>query len=89
MGFVVVLCILGSYGARGNMVDVIVTMVAGVAVRKYVGKVEHFLLAGREMEAFQRQLRHWHPPIGLFPQIPPRCMPGATARRSQRKTGFV
>lgn len=30
MGFVVVLCILGSYGARGNMVDVIVTMVAGV-----------------------------------------------------------
>ncbi len=30
MGFVVVLCILGSYGARGNMVDVVVTMVAGV-----------------------------------------------------------
>jgi len=26
------------------------TMVAGVAVRRYVGRVEHFLLAGREMD---------------------------------------
>src|SRR6187397_3030367 len=28
----------------------LVTMVAGVYVRKYVGKVEHFLVAGREMD---------------------------------------
>jgi solute:Na+ symporter, SSS family len=27
-----------------------VTMVAGIAVRRYVGKVEHFLIAGREMD---------------------------------------
>jgi len=26
------------------------TMIAGLAVRKYVGKVEHFLVAGREMD---------------------------------------
>src|SRR5512139_1007799 len=28
------------------------TMVAGIAVRKYVGKVEHFIVAGREMNAY-------------------------------------
>ncbi len=28
------------------------TMIAGVAVRKYVGKVEHFLVAGREMNLY-------------------------------------
>jgi len=28
------------------------TMVAGVMVRKYVGKVEHFLVAGREMDVY-------------------------------------
>src|SRR5215207_4665453 len=28
------------------------TMIAGLAVRKYVGKVEHFLVAGREMDVF-------------------------------------
>jgi SSS family solute:Na+ symporter len=28
------------------------TMAAGIAVRKYVGKVEHFLLAGREMNLY-------------------------------------
>ena len=28
------------------------TMVAGVAVRRYVGKVEHFLVAGREMNVY-------------------------------------
>src|ERR1700674_1647939 len=28
------------------------TMVAGLSVRKYVGKVEHFLLAGREMDVY-------------------------------------
>ena len=28
------------------------TMVAGIAVRKYVGKVEHFLVAGREMDVY-------------------------------------
>ncbi|MDQ1256482.1 MAG: solute:Na+ symporter, family [Candidatus Hydrogenedentes bacterium] len=31
---------------------ILVTMVAGIAVRKYVGKVEHFLLAGREMNLY-------------------------------------
>ena len=31
---------------------IIVTMVAGIAVRKYVGKVEHFLIAGREMNLY-------------------------------------
>lgn len=30
MGFIVVLCILGSYGSRGNMMDVSVTVIAGV-----------------------------------------------------------
>ena len=30
----------------------LVTMVAGLMVRKYVGKVEHFLVAGREMEVY-------------------------------------
>jgi SSS family solute:Na+ symporter len=28
------------------------TMVAGLSVRKYVGKVEHFLVAGREMDVY-------------------------------------
>jgi SSS family solute:Na+ symporter len=28
------------------------TMIAGIAVRKYVGKVEHFLVAGREMNVY-------------------------------------
>jgi solute:Na+ symporter, SSS family len=30
----------------------LVTMIAGVMVRKYVGKVEHFLVAGREVNVF-------------------------------------
>ena len=30
----------------------VATMVAGIAVRKYVGKVEHFLIAGREMNVY-------------------------------------
>ncbi|MCL5098724.1 MAG: sodium:solute symporter family protein [Candidatus Omnitrophica bacterium] len=30
----------------------LVTMVAGITVRKYVGKVEHFLVAGREMNVY-------------------------------------
>jgi solute:Na+ symporter, SSS family len=30
----------------------VATMVAGLAVRKYVGKVEHFLLAGRQMDVY-------------------------------------
>ncbi len=30
----------------------VATMAAGIAVRKYVGKVEHFLVAGREMNVF-------------------------------------
>ena len=28
------------------------TMIAGLSVRKYVGKVEHFLVAGREMDVY-------------------------------------
>src|SRR6478609_2535545 len=28
------------------------TMAAGLMVRKYVGKVEHFLVAGREMDVY-------------------------------------
>ena len=34
------------------MLYLLVTMVAGVMVRKYVGKVEHFLVAGREVNVF-------------------------------------
>src|SRR5688500_1866155 len=30
----------------------LVTMAAGVWVRRYVGRVEHFLVAGREMDVF-------------------------------------
>ncbi|MGH9834815.1 MAG: sodium:solute symporter family protein [Blastocatellia bacterium] len=30
----------------------LVTMIAGLYVRKYVGKVEHFLVAGREMDVY-------------------------------------
>jgi SSS family solute:Na+ symporter len=30
----------------------VVTMIAGLSVRKYVGKVEHFLVAGREMDVY-------------------------------------
>lgn len=33
-------------------VYIILTMAAGIMVRKYVGKVEHFLIAGREMNLY-------------------------------------
>ncbi len=38
----------------GSIVGVylLATMVAGLMVRKYVGKVEHFLVAGREMDVY-------------------------------------
>ena len=38
----------------GSIVGVylLITMIAGLMVRKYVGKVEHFLVAGREMDLF-------------------------------------
>jgi SSS family solute:Na+ symporter len=38
----------------GSIVGVylLITMVAGLMVRKYVGKVEHFLVAGREMNVY-------------------------------------
>ncbi len=38
----------------GSIVGVylLVTMIAGLYVRKYVGKVEHFLVAGREMDVY-------------------------------------
>jgi solute:Na+ symporter, SSS family len=43
-----------SIGIDGSIVGVYIlaTMVAGIMVRKYVGKVEHFLLAGREMNVY-------------------------------------
>jgi len=37
-------CIVGVY--------LLATMVAGVMLRKYVGKVEDFLVAGREMNVY-------------------------------------
>jgi SSS family solute:Na+ symporter len=30
----------------------LITMAAGIAMRKYIGKVEHFLVAGREMDVY-------------------------------------
>src|SRR5688572_32806328 len=38
----------------GSIVGVylLATMVAGIVVRKHVGKVEHFLVAGREMDVY-------------------------------------
>src|SRR5436189_6198308 len=38
----------------GSIVGVylLATMAAGIAMRKYVGKVEHFLVAGREMDVY-------------------------------------
>ena len=43
-----------SWGIDGSIVVLylLVTMVAGIMVRKYVGKVEHFLVAGREVNVF-------------------------------------
>jgi SSS family solute:Na+ symporter len=45
---------LFSWPIDGSIVGlyVVVTMAAGVMVRRYVGKVEHFLMAGREMNVF-------------------------------------
>ena len=43
-----------SWLVDGSIVGLylVVTMMAGLMVRKYVGKVEHFLVAGREMNVF-------------------------------------
>ena len=43
-----------SWLVDGSIVGLylVVTMAAGLMVRKYVGKVEHFLVAGREMNVF-------------------------------------
>jgi SSS family solute:Na+ symporter len=43
-----------SWWLDGSIVGLylLATMVAGLAVRKYVGKVEHFLVAGREMDVY-------------------------------------
>jgi SSS family solute:Na+ symporter len=43
-----------SFAIDGSIIGVylIVCMTAGIFVRKYVGKVEHFLVAGREMNVF-------------------------------------
>jgi SSS family solute:Na+ symporter len=43
-----------SWWTDGSIIGLylLATMVAGVMVRKYVGKVEHFLMAGREMNLY-------------------------------------
>jgi solute:Na+ symporter, SSS family len=43
-----------SWLVDGSIVGVylVVVMIVGIRVRKYVGKVEHFLVAGREMNVF-------------------------------------
>jgi len=43
-----------SWPRDGNIVGVylLITMAAGLMVRKYAGKVEHFLIAGREMNVY-------------------------------------
>lgn len=43
-----------SWTVDGSIVGLylLATMAAGLAVRKYVGKVEHFLVAGREMNVY-------------------------------------
>ena len=43
-----------SWTIDGSIVGLylVATMVAGLSVRKYVGKVEHFLVAGREMDVY-------------------------------------
>ncbi len=43
-----------SWPIDGSIIGLylLVTMVAGVMVRKYVGKVEHYLIAGREMNVY-------------------------------------
>jgi len=43
-----------SFWVDGSIIGLylLATMIAGLAVRKYVGKVEHFLVAGREMNVY-------------------------------------
>src|SRR5947208_6027899 len=43
-----------SWPIDGSIIGVylLATMIAGIVVRKYVGKVEHFLVAGREMNVY-------------------------------------
>ena len=43
-----------NWALDGSIVGLylLATMVAGIVVRKYVGKVEHFLVAGREMNVY-------------------------------------
>jgi SSS family solute:Na+ symporter len=43
-----------SWPIDGSIVGLylLVTMIAGLSVRKYVGKVEHFQVAGREMDVY-------------------------------------
>ena len=43
-----------SWPIDGSIVGLylLATMIAGIMVRKYVGKVEHFLVAGREMNVY-------------------------------------
>ncbi len=43
-----------SWLVDGSLIGLylLATMAAGIMVRKYVGKVEHFLVAGREMNVY-------------------------------------
>lgn len=43
-----------SWPIDGSIIGLylVVTMIAGIMVRKYVGKVEHYLVAGREMNVY-------------------------------------
>jgi hypothetical protein len=43
-----------SWPIDGGIVGLylLATMIAGISVRKYVGKVEHFLVAGRKMAVY-------------------------------------
>ncbi|MGA2916181.1 MAG: sodium:solute symporter family protein [Sedimentisphaerales bacterium] len=43
-----------SWSIDGSIVGlyILATMIAGIMVRKYVGKVEHFIVAGREMNVY-------------------------------------
>jgi solute:Na+ symporter, SSS family len=43
-----------SWAIDGSIVGLylLATMVAGIMVRRYVGRVEHFLVAGREVNVF-------------------------------------
>ena len=49
MGFIAVLCILGSYGSRGNLFDVFVTVFMGIAAY-FMRRMEFGLVLGQQFE---------------------------------------